>query len=135
MEKNIEPNFRTDKNLMETLYSEGQYLGVVFWDEKKIHPYVFWYFGVGYFSILGIGGNVTPDFEELWFTYLWCSNPWILSNPYMDENEFLLSIGTIYKLKWKSLCGTRGNGRYNQDSYTYTKISTRQKKMWIKQNN
>ena len=113
---------------METLYSEGQYLGVVFWDEKKIHPYVFWYFGVGYFSILGIGGNVTPDFEELWFTYLWCSNPWILSNPYMDENEFLLSIGTIYKLKWKSLCGTRGNGRYNQDSYTYTKISTRQKK-------
>ena len=128
MEKNIEPNFRTDKNLMETLYSEGQYLGVVFWDEKKIHPYVFWYFGVGYFSILGIGGNVTPDFEELWFTYLWCSNPWILSNPYMDENEFLLSIGTIYKLKWKSLCGTRGNGIYNQDSYNYTKRSTSQKK-------
>ena len=28
--KNIEPNFRTDKNFMETLYSEGQYLGVVF---------------------------------------------------------------------------------------------------------
>ena len=29
MEKNIEPNCRTDKNLMETSYSEGQYLGVV----------------------------------------------------------------------------------------------------------
>ena len=55
MEKNIEPNFRTDKNLMETLYSEGQYLGAIFETKKKYTHMFFDILGWDIFPSWGLG--------------------------------------------------------------------------------